>query len=51
MNRTRRITDRITGDRRAVVASSSRRFRRYGLRGVIAWYLHHDSRGEPVDVR
>ena len=51
MNRTRRITDRITGDRRAVVASSSRRFRRYGLRGVIAWYLHHDSGGEPVDVR
>jgi glycosyltransferase involved in cell wall biosynthesis len=51
MNRARRITDRITGDRRAVVASSSRRFRRYGLRGVIAWYLHHDSRGEPVDVR
>jgi glycosyltransferase involved in cell wall biosynthesis len=51
MNRTRRITNRITGDRRAVVASSSRRFRRYGLRGVVAWYLHHDSRGEPVDVR
>ncbi|HEU0244716.1 MAG TPA: glycosyltransferase family 2 protein [Candidatus Limnocylindrales bacterium] len=51
MNRTRRITDRITGDRRAVVASSSRRYRRYGLRGVIAWYLHHDSRGKPVDVR
>jgi glycosyltransferase involved in cell wall biosynthesis len=51
MNRTRRITDRITGDRRAVVASSSRRYRCYGLRGVIAWYLDHDSRGEAVDVR
>ena len=51
MNRTRRITDRITGDRRAVVASSSRRYRRYGLRGVIAWYLHHESGGEPIDVR
>ncbi|HET7829615.1 MAG TPA: glycosyltransferase family A protein [Candidatus Limnocylindrales bacterium] len=51
MNRTRRVTDRIASDRHAVVASSSRRYRRYGLRGVIAWYLHHDSRGEPVDVR
>lgn len=51
MNRTRRITDRITADRRAVVASSSRRYRRYGLRRVIAWYLRHDSGGEPVDVR
>lgn len=51
MNRTRRVTARITGDRHAVVATSSRRYRRYGLRGVIAWYLRHDSRGEPVDVR
>jgi hypothetical protein len=51
MNRARRLTDRIASDRRAVVASSSRRYRRYGLRGVLAWYLHHDSRGAPVDVR
>ena len=51
MNRTRRLTDRITADREAVVEASSRRYRRYGLRGVIAWYLHHDSRGAPVDVR
>jgi glycosyltransferase involved in cell wall biosynthesis len=51
MNRTRRLTDRIASDRHAVVASSSRRYRRYGLRGVIAWYLRHDSRGAPVDVR
>ena len=51
MNRTRRLTDRITADRQAVVEASSRRYRRYGLRGVIAWYLHHDSRGAPVDVR
>ena len=51
MNRTRRITGRIASDRHAVVASSSRRYRRYGLRGVIAWYLRHDNRGEPVDVR
>jgi glycosyltransferase involved in cell wall biosynthesis len=51
MNRTRRVTDRIASDRHAVVASSSRRYRRYGLRGVVAWYLHHDSRGEAVDVR
>ena len=51
MNRTRRLTDRITADRQAVVEASSRRYRRYGVRGVIAWYLHHDSRGAPVDVR
>lgn len=51
MNRVRRRTDRIASDRLAVVESSSRRYRRYGLRGVLAWYLHHDSRGAPVDVR
>lgn len=51
MNRTRRVTGRIVSDRRAVVASSSRRYRRYGLRGVLAWYLHHDSRGQAIDVR
>lgn len=51
MNRTRRVTDRIVSDRHAVVATSARRYRDYGLRGVIAWYLRHDSRGAPVDVR
>jgi glycosyltransferase involved in cell wall biosynthesis len=51
MNRARRRTDRIASDRLAVVESSSRRYRRYGVRGVLAWYLHHDSRGAPVDVR
>ena len=51
MNRTRRITDRIASDHRAVVATSARRYRAYGLRGVLAWYLHHDSGGRPVDVR
>lgn len=51
MNRVRRLTPRIVSDRRAVVASSTRRYRRYGLRGVIRWYLDHDSRGLPVDVR
>jgi glycosyltransferase involved in cell wall biosynthesis len=51
MNRTRRVTDRIVSDRHAIVATSARRYRDYGLRGVIAWYLHHDSRGAPIDVR
>lgn len=51
MNRTRRVTDRIVSDRHAVVATSARRYRDYGLRGVIVWYLRHDSRGAPVDVR
>jgi hypothetical protein len=51
MNRTRRVTDRIVSDRHAVVATSARRYRAYGFRGVIAWYLRHDARGAPVDVR
>jgi hypothetical protein len=51
MNRTRRLTDRIASDRLAVVETSSRRYQRYGLHGVLTWYLHHDSRGAPVDVR
>ena len=51
MKRVRRVTDRIDGDRHAVVAASTRRYRRYGLRGVIRWYLEHDSRGAPVDAR
>ena len=51
MNRTRRVTDRIVADHRAIVATSARRYRRYGLRGTINWYVRHDSHGEPVDVR
>jgi glycosyltransferase involved in cell wall biosynthesis len=51
MNRTRRITDRIVSDHRAVVATSARRYRHYGLRGVIDWYLSHESHGAVVDVR
>jgi glycosyltransferase involved in cell wall biosynthesis len=51
MNRVRRVTPRIASDRHAVVASSTRRYRRYGLRGVVAWYLRHDTGGRPVDVR
>lgn len=51
MNRTRRITDRIVSDHRAVVATSARRYRQYGLRGVIDWYLRHESHGATVDVR
>jgi len=51
MNRVRRVTDRIVSDHGVVVATSARRFRRYGLRGVIDWYLFHDAHGAPVDVR
>lgn len=51
MNRTRRVTNRIVSDHHAIVATSARRYRDYGLRGVIDWYLHHDSRGATVDVR
>ena len=51
MNRVRRVTSQIDGDRHAVVASSTRRYRRYGLRGVIRWYLGHQSGDAPVDVR
>lgn len=51
MNRTRRITDRIVSDHRAVVGTSARRYRDYGLRGVIDWYLRHESHGAAVDVR
>jgi len=51
MNRARRVTDRITSDHGVVVATSARRYRAYGLRGVIDWYLDHESHGAPVDVR
>ena len=51
MNRVRRVTHRIASDHRAVVATSARRYRAYGLRGVIDWYLNHDAHGAPVVVR
>jgi glycosyltransferase involved in cell wall biosynthesis len=51
MNRTRLVTNRIVSDHRAVVATSARRYRDYGLRGVIDWYLRHESHGATVDVR
>ena len=51
MNRTRRITDRIVSDHEAIVATSARRYRVYGLRGVLDWYLYHETHGATVDVR
>ena len=51
MNRTRRITDRIVSDHSAVVGTSARRYRLYGLRGVLDWYLNHETHGATVDVR
>ena len=51
MNRTRRVTDRIVSDHSAIVETSARRYRDYGLRGVLDWYLYHESHGATVDVR
>ena len=51
MNRTRRITDRIVSDHSAIVGTSARRYRHYGLRGVLDWYLYHETHGATVDVR
>ena len=52
MNRTRRLTDRITGDRQAVVdVELAAATGATGCAACVAWYLHHDSRGAPVDVR
>jgi glycosyltransferase involved in cell wall biosynthesis len=51
MNRTRRVTDRIVSDHRAIVGTSARRYRLYGLRGVLDWYLYHETHGATVDVR
>ena len=51
MNRTRRVTDRIVSDHQAIVETSARRYRVYGLRGVLDWYLHHETHGATVDVR
>jgi len=51
MNRVRLVSDRITSDHAAVVASSARRYRAYGAAGVLRWYMHHEAAGRPVDVR
>jgi glycosyltransferase involved in cell wall biosynthesis len=51
MNRMRRITPRIGTDRRAVVATSIRRLRAYGLVGILRWYLDHGGGNGTVDVR
>jgi hypothetical protein len=51
MNRTRRVTDRIVSDHGAIVETSARRYRLYGLRGVLDWYLYHETHGATVDVR
>jgi glycosyltransferase involved in cell wall biosynthesis len=51
MNRTRRITSRIVSDHAAVVGTSARRYRVYGLRGVLDWYLNHETHGATADVR
>jgi len=51
MNRVRRVTPRIGTQRRALVATSIRRLRAYGLVGILHWYLSHGGRVGPVDVR
>lgn len=51
MNRTRRVTSRIGVNRRAVIATSIRRLRAYGLVGILRWYLDHGGRVGPIDVR
>ncbi len=51
MNRVRLVSDRITSDHDAVVASSARRYREYGAAGVLRWYLRHEAAGKEIDVR
>ena len=51
MNRVRLVSDRITSDHDAVVASSARRYRAYGAAGVLRWYMRHETAGRPIDVR
>ena len=51
MNRVRLVSDRITSDHGAVVASSARRYRAYGAAGILRWYMRHESAGKPIDVR
>ncbi len=51
MNRMRRITPRIGTDREALVATSIRRLRAYGLVGILRWYLDHGGGNGTVDVR
>lgn len=51
MNRMRRVTPRIGTERRAIVATSIRRLRAYGLVGILRWYLDHGGGHRTVDVR
>jgi glycosyltransferase involved in cell wall biosynthesis len=51
MNRVRFLTERIVSARGAIVATSARRYRAYGLVGVLRWYTTHGTSGLPVDVR
>ena len=51
MNRMRRVTHRIGTERSAVVATSIRRLRAYGLFGILRWYLDHGGGNGVVDVR
>ena len=51
MNRMRRVTARIGTERQAIVATSIRRLRAYGLVGILRWYLDHGGGHRTVDVR
>lgn len=51
MNRVRRVSDRVVTDPQAVVASSARRWRRYGTVRVLRWYMRHEADGLEIDVR
>jgi hypothetical protein len=51
MNRVRLVSDRVTSDHDAIVASSARRYRHYGAAGILRWYMRHETGGRPIDVR
>lgn len=51
MNRVRRVSDRVVTDPQAVVASSARRWRRYGTAQILRWYMRHETGGLEIDVR
>lgn len=51
MNRVRLVSDRVVADPHAVVASSARRWRRYGTARILRWYLRHETGGLEIDVR
>lgn len=51
MNRVRLVSDRVVTDPRAVVASSARRWRRYGTARILRWYMRHETDGLEIDVR